>query len=312
MTERRCRQGSRCFGAIAAAVFCRCIFDTRNYEWKCKAFSFSRSLARTENHSPCKGFANSKHEFPQILVQGRMRSESRQSECLIVAGLLFLLARPLIHEECTRIRCRAKKKGAKGDDAEESKDSAVKQDVDTEAVLKEFLDKMDKSVDSLQQNLVTIRAGKASPALVEGIMVSAYDTMVKLIEVGTVTAIDSTTLNVNVFDATLAGNVAKALMTANLGYTVQEDGASVKVGIPPLTKDKRAQFVKLAKDHAEKSKVAIRNVRQAAMKKIKSFGKQISEDIVKSMEKEVEDATKKRIAELDNMLKVKEDQLMNA
>ncbi|CAE7904351.1 frr, partial [Symbiodinium sp. KB8] len=174
-----------------------------------------------------------------------------------------------------RTLCLAKKKkgGGGGGGAEEGD-----VDIDTEAIVADFEEKMKKSVVLLEDNLRTIRAGKATPSLLDSVKVNAYESVLKLEEVATVTASDTTTLMVNVFDETVVGAVVKAIQTADLGFTASEMGQSVKVNIPPLTKEKRVQYVKLAKDYAEKSKVAVRNVRQAAMKKIKSFNKKLPED----------------------------------
>ncbi|CAE7678836.1 frr, partial [Symbiodinium microadriaticum] len=174
-------------------------------------------------------------------------------------------------------------------------------DIDTEAIVADFEEKMKKSVVLLEDNLRTIRAGKATPSLLDSVKVNAYESVLKLEEVATVTATasDTTTLMVNVFDETVVGAVVKAIQTADLGFTASEMGQSVKVNIPPLTKEKRVQYVKLAKDYAEKSKVAVRNVRQAAMKKIKSFNKKLPEDTVRAMTQEVEDFVKKSVADIE-------------
>lgn len=208
-----------------------------------------------------------------------------------------------------RTPCLAKKKkgggGGGGGGAAEEGDV----DIDTEAIVAEFEDKMKKSVVLLEDNLRTIRAGKATPSLLDSVKVNAYESVLKLEEVATVTAADTTTLMVNVFDETVVGAVVKAIQTADLGFTASEMGQSVKVNIPPLTKEKRVQYVKLAKDYAEKSKVAVRNVRQAAMKKIKSFNKKLPEDTVRAMGQDVEDFVKKSVGDIDAKFKSKETEL---
>lgn len=170
-------------------------------------------------------------------------------------------------------------------------DGAV--EVDTEALMKEYETKMDKSVGMLDDSLRTIRAGKATPQLLDSIKVNAYESQLKLEEVATISVSDATTLMVNVFDETVVDAVLKAVQTADLGFTASQNGQSVKVSIPPLTKDKRVQYVKLAKDYCEKTKVAVRNVRQAAMKKIKGLKSDLSEDVARGMEKDIEAMVKK-------------------
>lgn len=197
-------------------------------------------------------------------------------------------------------------KGGGGAGADEEEEVA---DIDTAALLAEYQDKMDKSIDMLRQSLIGIRAGKATPALVDGMKVKAYDSEVLLKDLATVTATDATTLMITCFDESVAPAVEKAIITSDMGFSAQQLGANVKVGIPPLTKDKRVQFVKLAKENAEKCRVAVRNVRQAAMKKVKGL-KGISEDVIRNLQDDVEDMVKKNIAECDRMAKKKEEELM--
>ena len=168
---------------------------------------------------------------------------------------------------------------------------------------------MEKSVTLLDDNLRTIRAGKATPQLLESVKVNAYESQLKLEEVATITVTDATTLMVNVFDETVVDAVAKAVQTAELGFTAAQNGQAVKVSIPPLTKDKRVQYVKLAKDYAEKTKVAVRNVRQAAMKKIKSLKSDLPEDTARGMEKDIEALVKKMNGDIESAFKTKETEL---
>ncbi|CAE8733095.1 unnamed protein product, partial [Polarella glacialis] len=174
-----------------------------------------------------------------------------------------------------RIICAAKKddkkgKGDKGGKAEKGGGGGgggEEEEIDTAEVMKDFEDKMDKALDGLQQQFVGIRAGRATAALLDGVKVNAYETQVSVKEVGTITAVDSLTLLIQCFEAASVKAVAKGIVAADLGFSVQETDMSVKVMIPTLTADKRAQYAKLAKDFTEKSKLAIRNVRQAALKK---------------------------------------------
>lgn len=168
---------------------------------------------------------------------------------------------------------------------------------------------MRKSFIMLEDNLRTIRAGKATPQLLDSVKVNAYESQLKIEEVATITVSDATTLMVNVFDDTVVDAVAKAILKADLGFTASTNGQAVKVSIPPLTKDKRAQYVKLAKDYAEKTKVAVRNVRQTAMKKIKSLKSDLPEDVARDMEKDVDAMVKKMNGDIDSSFKSKETEL---
>lgn len=214
-----------------------------------------------------------------------------------------------------RVACAGKKKGGKdkgggGDGGGGGGGGAEAGDVDTEGMLNDWSAKMNTCVEKLQEGLVTIRAGKATAALLDNIKVKAYESEKQIKELATVSATDTTTLSLTTWDEDVTPSVAKAIMGADLGYTVQETSpTSIKVNIPPLTKEKRAAYIKLAKENAEGSKVAVRNVRQAAMKKIKSLKKDLSEDIAKSMEKDMEARVKKVVAEIDSIFKRKESDL---
>jgi len=213
---------------------------------------------------------------------------------------------------CSRVACAGKKRGGGGGGGQGGGDGSGEQaeDVDTEAIIKEYSSKMDTTISLLRENLATIRAGRATPALLDPIKVNAYDSQVAVKEVGTITVQDATTLLVCCFDETVVPSVEKAIVSASLGYSVQVAGPNVKVGIPTMTKEKRAQYAKMAKDFAEKSRVAVRNVRQAALKKVKGISKKVSEDVVKSMQDEVEAMVKKNIGECDKIFKAKETEIM--
>lgn len=212
-----------------------------------------------------------------------------------------------------RIVCAGKKRGGGGKAPAASQEAGEEADaeIDTEALLKEYEDKLSTTVGILQTNLVPIRAGKASPELLDGLKVNAYESEVGIKEVGAVTATDTTTLTVTLFDESVAGAVEKAVRTSSLGFSVTTSGAVVRLGVPPLTKEKRQQYSKLAKDFYEKSKVAVRNVRQAALKKVKGLKKNLSEDVVKSLEKDIEALVKKTTGECDKVFKAKEKEILN-
>lgn len=240
---------------------------------------------------------------------------------MAVAGATGLLCRPGSRSSrkargSCRLRtvCAAKKKkqggGGKAPATQEAAGGEAVE-VDTEEIMKEYEKKMDTTIDVLRSSLAPIRAGKASPELLDGLKVSAYGSEVGVKEVGTITATDTTTLTVTVFDESVAGAVEKAVRNSDLGFSVNIAGATLKLGIPPLTKDKRQQFSKLAKDQFEASKVAVRNVRQGAMKKIKGLKKNLSEDIAKSLEKDVEALVKKTTGECESLFKAKEKEILS-
>lgn len=193
--------------------------------------------------------------------------------------------------------------------ADDGDEDAEETQVDVNALLSDWQAKLETPREKLRDALVGIRAGKASPQLLDGVKVSAYESEVMVKEVGSITATDTTTLTVSCFDPSVAPAVEKAIKQSDLGYSAVTSGAIVKIGIPELTKEKRAQFVKLAKDTAEKSKVAVRNVRQTVMKKVKGL-KSLTSDESRALSQSVEDIVKKQISEVDSMFKKKETELM--
>lgn len=206
------------------------------------------------------------------------------------------------------LACAAKKKEKGGGGGGEAEEEAP--EIDTEALMNDFEAKFTRSVETLQENLAGLRAGKATPEMLNEVKVSAYDTDVNIKEIASISVADARTLAVTCYDAKLATSVEKALIIASMGYVVSVDGATVKVKIPEMTKDKRTEYVKMAKEYAEKSRVGLRNVRATAMKKIKGLSKDLSEDIAKRMEKDIDATVKKMNTEIDNMFKKKEKELL--
>lgn len=233
----------------------------------------------------------------------------------LAAGLAVGLAsaRAPRSRRCGVARAGKKRGGGKGggggDDG--GAEGGEAPEIDTEALMKEYRDKMEKSVEVLKENFIGIRAGKATAQLLDGVKVKAYDSEVALSEVGSVTVMDNNTLGVSCWDEAVVGSVESAIKTSGLGYGVSSNGTQLKVSIPELTKDKRTQYAKMAKDYAEKSRVAVRNVRQAALKKVKAMKKDLSDDMSKALESEVQDMVKKHVGDVDKMLKTKEKEVLN-
>ncbi len=156
-----------------------------------------------------------------------------------------------------------------------------------------------------------IRAGRVSPALIENIPVEAYGTRMKLVEVGNISAPQPTLLTVQVWDVSILQNVLKAIMEANLGLNPSNEGNLIRLPIPPLTTERRAEFIKLLHQKMEEAKVAIRQIRQDfrnAWKKESDSG-QISEDEFLRREKLLQELIDKNIAEVEQLGKAKEEEL---
>ena len=172
--------------------------------------------------------------------------------------------------------------------------------------------RMKKAFDFTLHEFSTIHTGKASPSMVEGVMVEAYGSMMRLKECAAISTPDARLIQVQPWDKGLVRAVEKALQTANLGINPIVDGGLIRLPLPDLSKERRLEFVKLAHKLAEEGRVNIRHVRRDAMevvKKAKKDGK-ISEDEEKRVEKEIQVLTDKTIKDIDTALAHKEKDLI--
>jgi len=179
--------------------------------------------------------------------------------------------------------------------------------------LSELKQKMDKALQILSQDLGTIRAGRASAALVEHTRVKVYggSTELAISEIASIAATDPKTLVLTPFDVSITDEIEKGLNQANLGVTVARDGEVIRLIVPPLTQERREEFVKLAKTKAEGVKVMVRQIRQDAMNKIKDqfAAKTITEDQKFAFDKEVQKETDDRTEKADELLESKVNEL---
>jgi ribosome recycling factor len=170
---------------------------------------------------------------------------------------------------------------------------------------------MDKALDHADNELTKIRAGKASPSMLDGIMVDYYGTPTPLSQVGNVNTPDARTLVIQPWEKSLLGPIEKAIMEANLGMNPQNDGVIIRINVPPLTEERRRDLVKKVKAEVEVGKVAIRNIRKDAnekIRKLKSDG--VSEDEMKTGEGEVQKLTDGYIVKIDQLSDAKEKDIM--
>ncbi len=162
---------------------------------------------------------------------------------------------------------------------------------------------MEAAIEHLEGELLKIRTGKASPVMLQGIMVSYYGAPTPLQQVGSVTTTDSRTLSIKPFDKSSIGDIERAIFEANLGVTPQNNGESIMINIPPLTTERRQQLAKQVKAEGEKAKVSIRNVRRDAMEAIKKEVKDgFPEDEGKRKEEQVEGWVKSYYSKVDTMV----------
>jgi ribosome recycling factor len=173
---------------------------------------------------------------------------------------------------------------------------------------------MQKVVDVIKIDLGTVRTGRASPALVENVVIHAYGGTqnLKVIELAQIAAQDAQTLVITPYDSSIIGEINKGLMEGNIGLMPVIDGQIVRISIPPLTEERRQQLVALVSQKLEGGKVQIRQVRHEAMNDVKKQlnDKTISEDEMFHAEKEIQKLTDETIAELDSLGKRKEEELM--
>jgi ribosome recycling factor len=178
--------------------------------------------------------------------------------------------------------------------------------------IKDAKQRMDKSVEAFRSEIAKIRTGKATTALLDGIKVDYYGTPTPLKQVGNLSVLDIHTLAITPWDKSMVPVIDKAILSADLGLNPISDGTNIKIPIPPLTEDRRKEMVKLVKKMGEEAKVAIRNVRRDANDHLKKEEKEkkITEDELKEAEKETQKLTDEHIANIDEIIKHKEKEIM--
>jgi ribosome recycling factor len=181
-----------------------------------------------------------------------------------------------------------------------------------ETIIKEAKAKMDKSMEALRSELTKIRTGKATTALLDMIKIEYYGQNMPLKQVANVTVLDAHTLSVTPWDKSSIQAIDKAILSADLGLNPVSDGTNLKIPIPPLTEERRKDFVKLVKKFGEDAKVAVRNVRREANEHLKKKQKddKLSEDDLKEAEGKIQKMTDEHIGIVDEILKRKEKELL--
>lgn len=172
--------------------------------------------------------------------------------------------------------------------------------------------RMQKSIQALQENLAKMRTGRANPGLLEHITVSYYDVATPLNQVASISVADARTLIVTPWEASMMQTIEKAILTADLGLNPTSQGKMIRIPLPPLTEERRQEFVRLMRDEVEKARVAIRNIRRDANNNVKDLvkAKEISEDDEHREQDRVQKLTHQYIANADNIMQAKEKELM--
>jgi len=168
---------------------------------------------------------------------------------------------------------------------------------------------MQKAVAHTLQEFATIHTGKATPSMVDGVMVEAYGTQMRLRDCAAVTTPDPRLIQVQPWDAGLVKAVEKAIQTANLGFNPIADGKLLRIPLPEMSRERRQEFVKTAHRLAEEGRVHVRNVRRESMEAVKKA--KLPEDEGKRVDKDIQVATDKSIKEINDNLAKKEAELLN-
>mmetsp|Transcript_20584 Transcript_20584/g.26665 ORF Transcript_20584/g.26665 Transcript_20584/m.26665 type:complete len:223 (-) Transcript_20584:1206-1874(-) len=188
--------------------------------------------------------------------------------------------------------------------------SSEEVDFDSVAHLSSAEERMKKSMDALKGNLASLRTGRASPDILSRVLVDYYGAETPLNQLASISVSGGTQLIVSPYDKSAIKEIDSALIEANLGMTPSNDGEIIRLNIPPLTEERRKEILKQAKAIGEESKVAIRNIRRSSNDDVKKKSKDLSEDLVKQTESEIQKLTDSYIKEIDSVLADKEKDIM--
>ena len=171
---------------------------------------------------------------------------------------------------------------------------------------------MQKTLDFTKSQIVKVRTGRATASLLDGVKVDYYGSPTPISQVAGISTPDARTIIVQPFDRTILASIDKAIQAAGLGFNPQNDGTILRIPVPPLTEERRKEFVKICKKHAEEGKVAVRNIRREQIEILKKSEKDkvFAEDERKKGEEEIQKLTDQFIKNIDSELTAKEKELM--
>ena len=180
--------------------------------------------------------------------------------------------------------------------------------MDTDNVILDITEKLDKAMESLEKRFATVRAGRANPSSLDGIMVDYYGSMTPLKQLATISVPEARQLLIKPFDRGALANIEKAILTSNLGYNPGNDGETIRIIIPELTEERRRELAKQVKAISEDAKVSVRNIRHDGIEAGKKM--ELPEDLEKQLEKDIQDLINDYNKKIDNLLKEKEQELL--
>jgi ribosome recycling factor len=181
----------------------------------------------------------------------------------------------------------------------------------TDKIISETENGMRKAINHLEAELTKIRAGKANPTMLDGIMVDYYGNPTPVSQVGNIAVMDARTLTIQPWEKNMLQAIEKAIMVSNIGINPQNDGNIIRLFLPPLTEERRRELVKRCSGEGEQAKVAIRSIRRDGIEDIKKQQKDgLSEDAAKDAEKEIQDLTDRFSNLVEKHLEAKEKEIM--
>lgn len=184
-------------------------------------------------------------------------------------------------------------------------------DADVKKLLEEVKAQMQKALEHFEYELSKIRAGKASPMMLEGLNADAYGAMTPLNQLANITTPDARTISIQPWDGSLLQPIEKAILMANIGLTPQNDGKIIRLNIPPMTEERRKELVKQTKNEAEECRISLRTFRRDANEKINKMQKDgLPEDSAKDAETSVQNLVNDFSTKIDKHLEVKEKEIM--
>lgn len=179
-----------------------------------------------------------------------------------------------------------------------------------QAVIQDVKDRMTKALASLDKDLAKLRTGRASASLVEDLKVEYYGNATALSQMASVATPDARTITIQPWDRNAFADIEKAIQKSDLGLNPVNDGKLIRVSLPPLTEERRKDLVKMAKKHAEETKVALRNIRRDANDALKKKKGEASEDELHKIQDQVQKLTDDHVAKADQILHKKEKEIM--
>jgi ribosome recycling factor len=175
----------------------------------------------------------------------------------------------------------------------------------------EFKSSNEKSLGRLENELMKVRAGKATPSMLNGVMVDYYGAPTPLQQVANVSTMDARTITVQPWEKAMLTEIAKGIMNANLGFNPQNNGEVIMIAVPPLTEERRKELVKRAKSEGETAKVAVRNHRKDSIDMVKDLKNEgLSEDLAKDAEERIQSITNQYIKKVDDLIELKEKDII--